>query len=138
MESRMDNPETMTTLGTHDTFDPLEVTSYLMVFELWCQCHSTIYQLYRGFVLLEEKTTDLPQVTNKLSHIMLYQVHLGMSGIRTHKVSGDRHRLPRQLSIKLPYHHDHDCLTVRHLISFHWFFIFFSDRHCLHVTCRSI
>ena len=32
----MDNPETLTTLGTLDTFDSLKVTSYLMVFGLWC------------------------------------------------------------------------------------------------------
>ena len=38
-------------------------------------------------VLLLEKTTDLPQVTDQL---MLYQVFHAMSGIRTHNVSGDR------------------------------------------------
>jgi len=35
---------------------------------------------WRSFLLVEE-TTDLPQVTDEVYHIMLYQVHLTVSGI---------------------------------------------------------
>jgi hypothetical protein len=57
---------------------------------------TVIFQLYRGSqfywwkkLVYTEKAIDLPQVTDKLDHIM-YRVHIAMSRILTHNVSGDR------------------------------------------------
>jgi len=59
---------------------------------------NVLFQLYHGGQFYwwwkpeyPEETTDLSQIDDELYHILLYQVHLVMSGIITHNVSGDRY-----------------------------------------------
>jgi hypothetical protein len=66
-----------------------------MVWGLWC-LRSLSDILWQSVLLVEEtgvyrENHYLSQVTDKLYRIMLYQVHLAISGIQTHDVSGDRH-----------------------------------------------
>jgi hypothetical protein len=63
-----------------------------------CLISSNWFQLYRGSQfywwrkpVYLEKTTDLPQITDSLSHHVVSSTPC-LSGIRTHNICGDRHR----------------------------------------------
>ena len=83
-------------MGT-PVFLPVKQTATVAINRgLWCSMPpSTIFQLYRTGQFYwrrkPEKTSDLPQVTDKLLSHNIVSSTLLLIGTRTHNVSGDRY-----------------------------------------------
>jgi hypothetical protein len=75
------------------SFIRIQNNFYVCLFIEICILGVRVFMVFNGtWQKLEcsRKTTHLPQVTDKLYHITLNQVHLPTSVIQTHIVSGDR------------------------------------------------
>ena len=81
---------------SYKTKDELYSFTGFMLFNATINNISVIsWQLVHWWSKLEypEKTADLSQVTDKLYHILLYRINLGMNGVKTHNFCCDRHWL---------------------------------------------
>ena len=95
---------------------PCNAGSYGWIMVYGVHCH---FQQYFSYIMADrfywwrkleypKKPTELLQVTDKLYHIMLYQVHLSWAGFKLMPCLWGTDCIGRHKS-QLPYDHDHDC-----------------------------
>jgi hypothetical protein len=73
-----------------------------------------------GGLFWREKPQPVTSHWQTLSYNVVHCVHLALIKIRTHNISGDRHRLHRLFKIQLPYNHDHDGPRGYSLLTVAW------------------